>query len=116
MLRKKEKDGKKQSLEEREKLKFDVRKMTLQGDKRRMKKEEEGVEKEIFSAGLSPSDPIDLLEEDSKILKGFLEYHQSNDAKLVEKIDLLLEATKKDTDLLTAIKEIGNGLLDLTKK
>ncbi|CEG81173.1 hypothetical protein RMATCC62417_15401 [Rhizopus microsporus] len=62
--------------------------MTLQGDKCHMKKEEEGMEKKMFSAGLSPSNPIYLLEEDSKILKGSLECH----TKLVEKIDLLLTA------------------------
>ena len=60
----------------------------------------------MLSVGLSHSDPIDLLEEDSKILKESLEYHQSNDAKLVEKIGLLLKA----------IKDIDNDLLDIAKK
>lgn len=45
------------------------------------------------------------------MLKESLEYYQRNDAKLVEKIDLLLEATKKNTEMLTAIKEMGNSLL-----
>ena len=113
-------------MEERAKLELDVREMALQGDKRRKKEkeekeelksfEEEGMERDIFSAGFSPSYPIDLLEEDSRILKECLEHRQNNDAKLVEKIDLLLEATKKNTELLTAIKDIGNALLDLAKK